>query len=86
MASTTRFGLPMDTPQPYDSYSELHNNNHLLAMLYTLATPGAQTPYQFDTVSKQICIDTGALACISTQRDSFIALRETPSMQINGIA
>ncbi len=54
-------------------------------MLFSLVTPGPTELYQLDTNAERTCIDIGASACISTQKDNFVSLKETNNMKINGI-
>jgi hypothetical protein len=55
-------------------------------MLFSLTTPGSSDAYNFDTDSERICIDTGASACISRRKESFISLKPMSNIKINGIA
>jgi hypothetical protein len=41
------------------------DNGRLLALLFSLSTPGLDTVYHFDPTVERICVDTGASACIS---------------------
>jgi len=45
-----------------------HENKWLLAMLFSLTTPAMDSTVSFGTNTERICIDTGALACISTRK------------------
>jgi len=57
----------------------------LLALLFSLSTPGLDTVYHFDPTVERICVDTGASACISTQKGNFIHLHPVNNLKINGI-
>jgi hypothetical protein len=63
----------------------LKENLQLQAHLYSLSTPGDQDKMNFGTDAENICIDTGASACISKLRANFINLRPVTKLQINGI-
>jgi hypothetical protein len=62
------------------------SQNHHRAMLFSLTTPRSSDAYNFDTDSERICIDTGASACISNRRESFISMKPMSNIKINGIA
>ncbi len=63
----------------------LKENLHLQAHLYSLSTPGDQDKMTFGSDAENICIDTGASACISMLRANFINLRPVTKLRINGI-
>jgi hypothetical protein len=60
-------------------------NSRLLALLYTLSTPGNDRTYHLGTDVERICIDTGASACISTRKENFVTLSAITNVKINGI-
>jgi hypothetical protein len=96
----TTLAQACDHPSPAASYADPHTttviaapecprtlkeNLHLQAHLYSLSTPGDQDKMTFGSDAENICIDTGASACISTLRANFINLRPVTKLQINGI-
>jgi hypothetical protein len=60
-------------------------NAQIQAYLYSLSTPGANHKIRFGTDAEDICIDTGASACISRLRQNFITLRPVKNLAVNGI-
>ncbi len=61
------------------------DNLQLQAHLYSLTTPGSQDTIHFGADTESICIDTGASACISKIRSSFINLHPVSNIKIKGI-
>jgi hypothetical protein len=69
-------------PEQHRSVTE---NAQIQAYLYSLSTPGANHKIRFGTDAEDICIDTGASACISRLRQNFITLRPVKNLAVNGI-
>lgn len=76
--------MPGTAQEPNDYKDD--NNQHKLAILCTMATPGFTNTYQFNTTSEKICIDTGASACLSTMHSNFVTLKDMKNVKITGIA
>jgi hypothetical protein len=64
---------------------DTQQNNQLLALLYSLNTPGLDNAYLFDSGIERICIDTGASACLSAKKENFVHLTQVKGLQISGI-
>jgi hypothetical protein len=64
---------------------DTQQNNELLALLYSLNTPGLDNTYLFDSGIERICSDTGASACLSAKKENFVHLTQVNNLQILGI-
>jgi hypothetical protein len=53
--------------------------------LLSLSTTPASNKVSFATDVENICIDTGALACISNRKENFESLQPIQNLKINGI-
>jgi hypothetical protein len=57
----------------------------LQGLLLSLSTTPASNKVSFATDVENICIDTGALACISNRKENFESLQPIQNLKINGI-
>ncbi len=71
-----------------DLFSDTKSNSKTLAMLSAWQTTNSKTPVLMDYYpgSKAICIDTGASACISNDRNDFISYFPVTDQVISGIS
>jgi hypothetical protein len=76
--------VPLDHSSP-ECYRTLQENQQLQAYLYSLSTPGNIDRIKFGTDAEDICIDTGASACISKDPQNFINLHPVTNFAVNGI-
>jgi hypothetical protein len=76
--------IPDAISGPGDARNE-HTNSQLLAYLYSLTTTQNSSTIHFGLDTEQICIDTGASACISARRENFITFNKVDNIKINGI-
>jgi hypothetical protein len=60
-------------------------NRHLQAYLYSLTTPNHHDKVHFGSDTENICIDTGASACISRIKANFVNLHPITNLTIKGI-
>ena len=65
--------------------SEEANKEYLPLLCAFQSTATSNSPMEFTTGSYSICIDTGASACISNDKNDFINIKEVQNVSINGI-